>query len=59
MVLLSKVKGEYQGIRFVEVLWKMCAAVVDFHLSVVSNYMMHFTGSRRSGERGRLLWRTS
>ena len=32
MVLIPKGKGEYWGIRLVEITWKMCAAVVNCRL---------------------------
>ena len=43
MVLLPKGKGEYQAINIVEVMWKVCAAVVNCHLkrSVELNDTLH------------------
>ena len=43
MVLIMKGKGEYRGIRPVEVLWKVCSVVVNCRLkrSVVLHNALH------------------
>ena len=43
MVLILKGKGEYRGIELVEILWKVCAVVVNCWLkrSVVLHNALH------------------
>ena len=52
MFLIQKGKGEYRGIGLVEVLWKVCAVVVNFQLkrSVVIHDALHgFRTGRGTG----------
>ena len=52
MVFLPKGKGEYRGIRLVEVLWKVCSVVADFCLkrSIVMLGALHgFREGRGTG----------
>ena len=49
MVFLPKRRGEYRGIGIVEVVWKVCTAVVNFRLkqSVTLHDSLHGFRSRR------------
>ena len=52
MVLNLKGKVEYRGIGFVEVLWKVCAVVVNFRLkrsAVLHNALHGFRTGRGTG----------